>query len=185
MKTKCVLLKTCVVLSLIVSLDAKAAVNPDIDPVNITTKEGFAFKALQTKWFRAPAPPGRDGIAVLFRSPETANGFQPLMTVRVDKNTSGSKDIKAYIKKWIGDYSKLGYEVLGSKAFKSNGEVAYVIDTRNKETAKQVRQVVFFRPEKAVILTCIDAIASFSNSLEECNNITRAFSWNTTASTNN
>ena len=35
----------------------------------------------------------------------------------------------------------------------------------------------FKRRQKAVILTCIDNVTSFTSSLKECNKIIRSFAW--------
>ena len=148
----------------------------------LRSEEGFLFSQLDTSWFNSPTPEDKKNIHLLFRSPVVTNGFQPIMTVRVDKSVGNAKNIKEYVEQWMGDYAKLGYRVLGSRPFRHKDERrSYVIDVRNTESEKQVRQVVFFkRREKAVILTCIDNVNSFQNSLKECNKIIRSFAWNQT-----
>ncbi len=147
----------------------------------LRSDEGFLFSQLDTSWFNSPAPEDKKNIHLLFRSPVVTNGFQPIMTVRVDKNVGKAKNIKEYVEQWMGDYAKLGYRILGSRPFQHKNERSYVIDVKNTETEKQVRQVVFFkRREKAVILTCIDNVNSFQSSLRECNNIIRSFAWDQT-----
>ena len=144
----------------------------------LRSDEGFLFSKLDTSWFNSPTPEDKRNIHLLFRSPVVTNGFQPIMTVRIDKNLGKAKNIKEYIEQWMGDYAKLGYRVLGSRPFRHKKERSYVIDIKNMETKKQVRQVVFFkRKQKAVILTCIDTISSFTSSLKECNKIIRSFAW--------
>ncbi len=184
-------LKACTYLfTSFILISAVASAAPDApkpsDPESKTfqtlrSDEGFLFSQLDTSWFNSPTPEDKKNIHLLFRSPVVTNGFQPIMTVRVDKNVGTAKNIKEYVEQWMGDYAKLGYRVLGSRPFQHKKEVSYVIDVKNTKTEKQVRQVVFFkRREKAVILTCIDNVSSFQNSLRECNNIIRSFAWDQT-----
>ena len=181
-------------LILLILIPGVALTAPDLspkssDPVSKTfptlrSDEGFLFSKLDTSWFNSPTPEDKQNIHLLFRSPVVTNGFQPIMTVRVDNNVGETKNIKRYVEQWMGDYAKLGYRVLGSRPFQHKNEVSYVIDVRNTESEKQVRQVIFFkRRQKAVILTCIDNVSSFKNSLRECNNIIRSFAWDQTAQT--
>ncbi|MCB0392925.1 MAG: hypothetical protein KDD25_00105 [Bdellovibrionales bacterium] len=165
---------------LIFAAHAQAAIpkKSDAPPgITIESPEGFALRNLSTKWFQSPPPPEKVGIHMQFRSPDVKDGYQGLMTIRIDKETGNAKDVKQYVKKWLGDYQKLGYKVLGSKPFKQGSELAYVIDVKNEKSKKQVRQVVFFRPNQAVVLTCIDKQKQFSKTLNECNNITRSFAF--------
>ena len=147
----------------------------------LRSEEGFLFSQFDTSWFNSPKPEDKKSIHFLFRSPVVTNGFQPIMTVRVDKNIGETKNIQEYVQQWMDDYSKLGYQVLGSQPFQHKNEVSYVIDVRsseNTESQRQIRQVVFFRrKQKAVILTCIDNVGTFKNSLIECNKIIRSFAW--------
>lgn len=144
----------------------------------LRSNEGFLFSKLDTSWFTAPTPEDKKDIHLLFRSPNTNKGFQPIMTVRVDKNVGNTRNIKNYVEQWMGDYARLGYQVLGSRSFRHKKEVSYVIDVRNQKSKKQIRQAVFFRrKQKAVILTCIDNTSTFRTSLKECNKIIRSFAW--------
>ena len=171
---------------MILPLNVLAAPDPIQPPTKddqtfqtLRSEEGFLFSELDTTWFHAPTPKSKRNLHLLFRSPIVNQGFQPIMTVRVDNNIGNTPNINQYVQQWMGDYSKLGYRVLGSKPFRhKNQEVSYVIDIKNERSQTQIRQVVFFkRREKAVILTCIDNIISFTNSLQECNKIIRSFAW--------
>jgi hypothetical protein len=174
--------KTILFLISFVALPLMAAVPKKTDSkppgITIESPEGFVLKNLATKWFQSPPPPGKTGIHMQFRSPDVVDNYQGLMTIRIDNETGSAKDVKSYVNKWLGDYKKLGYKVLGSKPFKQDGELGYVVDIKNEKTDKQVRQVVFFRPKKAVVLTCIDKTKRFSNTLAECNQITKSFAFN-------
>ena len=158
--------------------------NKPSDPFKtLRSDEGFLFSQLDTSWFNSPTPEDKKDIHLLFRSPQVNKGFQPIMTVRVDRSIGNTKNIREYVQQWMGDYAKLGYQVLGSRPFRHKNETGYVIDVKNtksntKKPGKQIRQAVFFkRREKAVILTCIDNISSFRTTLKECNKIIRSFTW--------
>ena len=135
----------------------------------------FEFNDIETSWWRAPVPASKRGVSVLFRAPLTKQkDFQPIMTVRVGKT---KQSINNYVASWMGDYSKLGYDILGSRPFKHQDHRAYVVDVRNTTTKKQARQVIFLKDNNTVILTCIDGVETFKNSLSECNKIVKSFSW--------
>lgn len=137
----------------------------------------FKFKKTKTSWWRAPVPASKKGVAVLFRAPlSTQKDFQPIMTVRVGKT---KQNINNYIASWMGDYSKLGYDILGSRPFKHENYRAYVVDVKNTTTKKQARQIIFLKDNNTVILTCIDKVQTFKSSLAECNKIVKSFSWTT------
>ena len=106
----------------------------------------------------------------------------------ISSNQRGRLDIKMDIlttefnsssfgQRWLKDYPHFGFEVLGSTAFKQNNQVGYVIDMISPKKSVQVRQVVFVKDQKAVILTCTDEIKSFNETLKGCNKIIKTFSW--------
>jgi len=90
----------------------------------------------------------------------------------------GKTSLKRYVKRWIKEYPKYGYDVLGSKAFKAGKKKGYVIDLINTRKKRQLRQVIYLKKKTAVLMTCRDHADSFSNSLKECNNIVKNFRWN-------
>lgn len=145
---------------------------------NISIKgELFEFNNPKTSWWKAPVPANKQGVSMLFRAPvssKKSDGFRPIMTVRLGKT---DKSVANYVASWMGDYAKLGYDVLGSRSFSHKKNPGYVVDVRNPRTNKQARQVIFLKGENSVILTCVDRIKSFKSSLSECNKIVRSFNW--------
>ncbi|MCJ8278081.1 MAG: hypothetical protein MJK18_14660 [Bdellovibrionales bacterium] len=81
------------------------------------------------------------------------------------------------MKRWIKEYPKYGYDVLGSKSFKTKKKRGFVIDLVNQKKKRQLRQVIYFKKKTAVLMTCRDHTASFSSSLKECNKIIKKFRW--------
>lgn len=168
---------------------------------------GFQIAAGKSGWVHSQAPSGNKFIATMYKAPtkaepgsvasrmradlhstgnitastvkeneETKTASAASLTVRVDelkKDTS----IDRYIQRWMKEYPRYGFDVLGSKPFVQNNQRGYVLDLVNREQGKQLRQVVFVKQKNAVILTCRDQIATFNTSLKSCNQIIRTFTW--------
>lgn len=137
---------------------------------------GFTLSAGRSTWTQDEPPRGIDSIATIYKGPVTAEGIQAALTVRVDQ-FSRKTSLKSYIHKWSKDYPRFGFDILASKPVKVNDQTGYLLDLVNKETEKQIRQVVFLKDRRAVIFTCRDHIRSFSDNLRSCNEIIRTFSW--------
>lgn len=103
-------------------------------------------------------------------------GQQPALTVRVD-DLRTNMALKSYVKKWMKDYGRFGFEVLTAKQIKVSQNQAFLLDILSRETNKQLRQLVFLRERTAVILTCRDHKASFSKTVADCNEIAKTFEW--------
>jgi hypothetical protein len=139
---------------------------------------GFQVSAGTSGWTHNEAPAGNKLIATLYTAPATKTKNKDLasLTVRVDKL---SKDIpiKNYVQRWMKEYPKYGFDVLGSKPFAQNKQKGYVLDLVNRDSGKQLRQVVFLDKQKAVIFTCRDQAKTFKDALKGCNQIVRTFQW--------
>jgi hypothetical protein len=108
------------------------------------------------------------------------NELTAALTVRVDqlsKDISKDMPIENYVQKWRREYVRYGFDVIGSKAFEQNKQKGYVIDLLNRDSGNQLRQVVFLKNKKAVILTCRESARKFKEALKGCNEIVRTFSW--------
>ena len=140
------------------------------------SEHGFSINAGRTSWIHTSPPKDIPSLTTLYRSPKTTHGVQPSLTVRVD-NLKVTVPLKQYVKQWMKDYHRLGFEVLGSKPVKVNGQEGFVVDVINREVSKQLRQVVFMKRKTAVVLTCRDHRDSFDETVQVCNEITRNFHW--------
>lgn len=138
---------------------------------------GFEILADNTNWIQTNPPRRSKFIETVYRSPIMKNNTRATLTVRVDK-MKNQTDIRKYVKRWIKEYPKYGYDVLGSKAFSAAGKKGYVIDLMNNRKKRQLRQVIYLNKKTAVLMTCRDHTASFNDSLKECNNIVKNFKWN-------
>lgn len=140
------------------------------------SKFGFEILAQNTAWIQTQPPKKSRFIETVFRSPVMGNNTRATLTVRVD-NMKKQTNIKKYVKRWIKEYPKYGYDVLGSKAFKKGNKKGYVIDLMNTRKKRQLRQVIYLNKKTAVLMTCRDHSNTFNNSLKECNKIVQNFRW--------
>ncbi len=138
---------------------------------------GFEIRANDTSWVQTKPPKKSRFIETVYRSPIMRNNVHASLTIRVD-NMKNKTDLKNYVKRWVREYPKYGYDVLGSQPFKNGSQWGYVIDLINPVKNRQIRQVIHLSKNVAVIITCRDHSATFNNSLKECNKITRNFRWN-------
>jgi len=140
------------------------------------SKFGFEILAANTQWIQTKPPKKSRFIETVYRSPRSRNNVHATLTVRVDK-MKRKTGIKKYVKRWVKEYPKYGYDVLGSKSFKTRGKQGYVIDLMNTRKKRQLRQVIYLKGKTAVLMTCRDHSYSFNQSLKECNNIVQKFRW--------
>ncbi|MCC6138807.1 MAG: hypothetical protein IT287_09250, partial [Bdellovibrionaceae bacterium] len=125
---------------------------------------GFQIATASTDWIQAKPPKNTRYIATMFRSPEVRNKMRATLTVRVDQ-LAKPMDIAEYVKRWTKEYPKFGFDVKGSKKFAMNGQNGYVVDLINPAKKRQLRQVIFMKDNRAVLMTCRDHVASFKTSL--------------------
>ncbi len=140
--------------------------------------EGFELHPQSTSWVRATAPfELKNKIEALFRIKGSDSSSNTTFTIRVDKDTP-HKTLKEYSTKWLKSYGQFGLEVLGHQYFRnSNDADGFVIDISNTTSKKKLRQVIFFRNSKAVILTCMDQDVNFKSAIKNCNDLVKTFSW--------
>ncbi|HVK61501.1 MAG TPA: hypothetical protein VM432_08125 [Bdellovibrionales bacterium] len=134
--------------------------------------EGFVISAGGTDWKQTEGPKDNKFVATMYDSPGTA-----ALTVRIDE-LKKETTLDAYVQKWMKAYPRYGFDVIGSKAFAQNGNKGFVLDLINRDSKKQLRQVLFLKDKKAVILTCRDDQKKFRESLKGCNQIIKTFAWN-------
>ena len=129
---------------------------------------GFEISSGTSGWAHAEPPKNNKYVATLYADPKT----KASLSVRVDEL---KKDM--YVSRWSKEYPRYGFDVVGSQTFAQNKQKGYVVDLVNRDTGKQLRQVVFMKKKHAVIMTCRDNIKNFKQSLKDCNQIIRTFSW--------
>ncbi len=138
--------------------------------------DGFRLHSGESGWLQAAPPRGNQTILTVYRSPQ--NESKASLTVRVDRLARGATADR-YIGRWIKEYPRFGFDVLGSQPFTQSGVRGHVIDLMNRDSKMQLRQVVFISEarKRAAILTCRDNAAEFSATLKSCNSIVKTFEW--------
>ena len=89
-----------------------------------------------------------------------------------------NQSLESFSKKWIKDYSSLGFSILGSQSFAQDGMSGLVVDIFHRDHKKQLRQVLLKGNHQIAILTCQDDEKQFKDTLKICNQITKSFEWN-------
>jgi hypothetical protein len=142
-----------------------------------TSPNGFQLQAGSSGWQQIPAPSDNKFIEAIYTTPK--NGMlarTASLTVRVDK-LSKAVPLAKYVTRWQKEYPKYGFDLLGSKPFVQNKNQGYVLDLLNRQSGKQMRQVIFMNEKKhsAIILTCRDDVNRFKSTIKGCNQIVRTF----------
>lgn len=139
--------------------------------------KGFRMNAGNTAWIQSPPPKDIPSLVTVYKAPVSQHGQQPALSVRVD-DLKSTQSLRKYVRRWMQDYTRFGFDVLTAKPIKINDQSAFLLDIVSRETQKQLRQVVFLKNKTAVILTCRDHRDSFSKSVQDCNQIVKSFKWN-------
>lgn len=140
------------------------------------SNKGFRIDAANTAWIQSEPPKDIPSLVAIYKAPVPQHGQQPALSVRVD-DLHKQQSLKNYVRKWMQDYSRFGFDVLAAKPIKINQQSAFLLDIVSRETQKQLRQVVFLRNKTAVTLTCRDHRESFSKTVQDCNQIVKSFTW--------
>lgn len=137
---------------------------------------GFTISAEKTNWLHAPPPEKQKGLATVYKSPQSHKGVQPLLSVRVD-GLENPKTLNQYMREWIKIYPRLGFNVMATKKVDVSNNEGFLLDLIHPKSHRQVRQVVFVKDKKAVVLTCRGHQEDFALTVKSCNQIIRNFAW--------
>ena len=140
------------------------------------SKHGFSIHSGQTLWKPSILTTDNRFIEVLYVSPESQNGVQPSLTVRVDK-VEKNISVLQYVNRWKNDYPRFGFDILLAKKINVREEEVYLLDMVSPQTNRQLRQYIFLKDRKAVTMTCRAHTKSFQSVIFSCNQIVKNFSW--------
>jgi hypothetical protein len=163
------------IFSIFFAVTSWAAIPPQ-EPITLETLK-FSLSDKGTGWSQTPPPPDAASVKLLFRGPQRTDNSQPTLTVRVEKLDKTEKELKDYFKRWLKEYPKFGYSVLGHKTFVLDGRPAYVVDLTSTSSGKQARQILTEKDREVVLLTCLDDQGEFMKSLPACNSLIKSFGW--------
>lgn len=136
--------------------------------------KGFTLKTEGTSW--VPVPGAEQSLLDTVRFSEKGSKSNGVLSIRTD-TISKTISLELYTRKWMRDYPSYGFEVVSAKNFTLNGNPALVVDMLSRSKKKQLRQVIVKKDEQVAIMTCLDDQDKFSQSLQNCNQIMKSFSW--------
>lgn len=134
--------------------------------------KGFKLGAEKTGWLFSLSKADNEEARLIDPTNPNASLSLKMDQLRADLS------LESYSKRWMKDYSSYGFDVMGAKPFQQNGQRGLVIDLVHRLTKKQMRQALFVKNKKAVVLTCLDEKATFATTLNQCNQIIKTFEWN-------
>lgn len=140
------------------------------------SKHKFTIHANRTQWELSSSEDDSPYLEALFLAPDQGHPVQASLSVRVDQ-LARKISLKTYMKRWIKDYPRLGFDILSAQKVRVNQQVGFLLDLTNRDNDRQLRQVVFLKERTAVILTCRDHRMTFKQTVKSCNHIIRNFSW--------
>ena len=140
------------------------------------SQHGFSIHAGRTSWLHGLPPANSLFIETLYKAPQSENGVQPSLTVRVDQ-LKKKMSLKRYVNRWKKDYPRFGFNILSAKKVRVGMEKIFLLDMVNPHTSRQLRQYIFVKRKQAVILTCRAHTKSFRSSVRSCDRIAKNFSW--------
>src|SRR5690606_32773790 len=124
----------------------------DIDSGRYLSPLGFSLNAGETNWIHSPPPKSIPAVKTMYKAPQVENGVQASLTLRIE-SMNRTANLKSYVHTFLKDYQRFGFDLITSKPVRVAGENAYLIDVFHRDSSKQVRQVVFSKDKKAVVLT--------------------------------
>lgn len=141
------------------------------------SNHGFQIHADNTLWkMRANK---KSNILVEYRPQRKKYLIQPALTVRID-NVTQATTLKSYMSIALKEYKRFGFQTLKKKPIKLNSQLAYLVDLYSPASKRQLRQYVFYKDKKSIILTCRSGKKNFANIVKDCNQIARNFTWKLT-----
>lgn len=136
--------------------------------------KGFTLKTEGTSWVPMNS---QESILDTVKLGPVKDG-QASLSIRTDKLAKNAS-LELYTRKWMRDYPSYGFEVLATKSLTLNGSPALLVDMLSRSKNKQIRQVILKKDDQVAIMTCMDDKEGFAQTLSQCNQIIKTFSWNT------
>jgi hypothetical protein len=135
-------------------------------------RQGFSVKTSGTGWqLGSPLPEDEGQVRYIRPNQPTAS-----LSVRTEALKT-DMTLENYSKRWMRDYVSYGFELLGTQSFGQDGNKGLVVDLLHKKNEQQLRQVLFLKNKRVVILTCRDQQKGFEQTLLGCNQISKSFQW--------
>ncbi len=140
------------------------------------SKHNFKIHADNTLWENTGSPIENSNILTVFQEPQQNKIFRAGLTVRTDQ-LKKRMSLTKYMNKWKKDYIRFGFNILKHKKVKINNQSAFLLDLYNSNSKRQLRQLVFLKGKRSVILTCRGEKENFKTTVKSCNTIFKNFQW--------
>ena len=137
---------------------------------------GFKIDSAETDWERVSPTKKSKFVITQYRAKDSYKNIFASLTLRRD-SLKKKQSLEDYVEKWLGQYPKFGFDVIGTKRLKRKDieNQGFLIDLVSRDGLKQLRQVVYVRDKDAFVLTCRDHKENFKKSLKDCNKIINSF----------
>lgn len=105
------------------------------------------------------------------RAPQVlSGGFQPTLTMRIDK--SEAKSSRNYAEKWLKEFPKFGYELQMSREVSYGSLEGYEIELSSNLSNRRIRQfLVKKNPGEMWVFTCSSDQNHYGPVFKDCENI--------------
>lgn len=133
---------------------------------------GFTINSANTGWMLRQEKHEKDRSLARFIPPKDSG----TLSVRFSK-LKNPVPLDKYVKNWFKEFPRFGFEVLSSQSFSLRNHPGFVVDLYHRQQKQQLRQAVFVKDSRVVMLTCRDHADKFSKSLKACNEIMRTLTW--------
>ncbi len=169
----------------LMTLESYAAPHPGMGSSSLVSiekgffwnREGFTMNVRKEDWILDEVLANENQVS-LVEKPNRANQNTPTGSLLVKvENLKTELTLENYAKKWMKDYANYGFELLGSQPLELNKSKGLLVDFHHKKSFQQIRQVLFLRGRKMVLITCADDKKRFTNLLARCNQVIQTFNW--------
>lgn len=137
---------------------------------------GFSLKTSGSEWILTPDDQLSSQASYNYKPKANSFSQQARLSLKIDQ-ISSKQNLDVYAKKWMKEYSQFGFEILGTKSLKMGGGNALLVDLFQKSKDQQVRQLIFHKGNKIVVMTCSDERTHFKKTLPQCNQLMSSFNW--------
>jgi hypothetical protein len=140
-------------------------------------RQGFELKTGYTGWQIDAPHSAEEDEQLRYIRPNVPTASLAVRTEMIKTDLT----LENYTKRWIRDYTNYGFDLLGTQTFYQSGNKALVVDLVHKKSSQQLRQVLFLKNKRVVVLTCRDQQKTFEQTLIGCNQISKSFQWTDTS----
>lgn len=147
-------------------------------------KSNWGFEIVQNTsgWSKVLPKNNNPFLLAIYKPVLSAPESDAQLSVRVDPFPETKKRkyhlrLKNYVNYWTKQFPKFGIEVMDIKYRLQNTYNTAIIDSFNTAERIKIRQYVFWKKDKALLLACKDSQRNFNTTQFSCNQIIESFRW--------